>query len=173
MDNPNIPPSDSNADISKLAGKFLTFKLGQEEYGLEIMTVVEIIGLMEITPVPRTPDFIRGVINLRGKIIPVIDLRLKFDLPFKQDTERTCIIVVQIDNGTNQVTMGIIVDEVSEVIYIGADQIEPTPSFGSGVDTEFIMGVGQVGQNVIMLLNIGKILTTGEINLVDQVSTNV
>ncbi len=150
------------------AGKYLTFKMGNEEYGIEIMKVFEIIGIMEITPVPRTPKFIRGVINLRGKIIPVVDLRIKFDLPPKSDTERTCIIVVQITRESNQTTMGIIVDDVSEVLYIGDDQIEPTPSFGANVNTEFIMGVGQINQMVIMLLDIDKILTGGEVEILEK-----
>jgi len=162
--------SGADSGLESKAGKYLTFRLGKEEYGLEIMKVVEIIGLMEITTVPRTPDFVRGVINLRGKIIPVIDLRLKFELPSKEDTERTCIIVVQIDQSAVQVTMGVIVDDVSEVVNIRAEQIEPTPSFGPNVDTDFIMGVGQVGKNVIMLLDIGKILSCEEIKIIDQVS---
>ncbi|MEW6238598.1 MAG: chemotaxis protein CheW [Candidatus Omnitrophota bacterium] len=160
----------ADSGLESKAGKYLTFRLGKEEYGLEIMKVVEIIGLMEITTVPRTPDFVRGVINLRGKIIPVIDLRRKFELPSKEDTERTCIIVVQIDQSVSQVTMGVIVDDVSEVVNIRAEQIEPTPSFGANVNTDFILGVGQVGKNVIMLLDIGKILSFEEIRLIDQVS---
>ncbi len=153
-----------------IAGKYLTFKMGNEEYGIEIMKVVEIIGVMEITAVPRTPDFIRGVINLRGKIIPIVDLRQKFDLPRKEDTERTCIIVVQIQREAQNTIMGIIVDDVSEVLYIGADQIEPTPSFGANVETEFIMGVGQINRDVVMLLDIDKVLTGGEIKMVDKVT---
>ncbi|RJP30897.1 MAG: purine-binding chemotaxis protein CheW [Candidatus Omnitrophota bacterium] len=162
--------SHRNADLGleDKAGKYLTFKMGKEEYGIEIMKVFEIIGLMEITPVPRTPKFIRGVINLRGKIIPVVDLRLKFELPRREDSERTCIIVVQIARAANYMTMGIIVDDVCEVIYISANQIEPTPSFGENVNTEFIKGVGQINQNVIMLLDIDKILTGGEVDLIEK-----
>ena len=99
-------------------GKFLTFHLGGEEYGLEILKVQEIIGIMAITRVPRTPEFVRGVINLRGKVIPVVDLRLKFEMEGQADTERTCIIVVQVSHNNNQVTMGLLVDEVSEVLDI-------------------------------------------------------
>ncbi len=159
---------DSSAE--HLAGKYLTFALGKETYGLQILKVFEIIGLMEITEVPRTPPFVRGVINLRGKIIPVVDLRMKFDLPSKEDTERTCIIVVQIAGEADRITMGIIVDEVCEVVNVTEDRIEPTPSFGADVDTQFILGVGQINNNVTMLLDIDKILSGEEIGIVGQVA---
>ena len=138
------------------AGKYLTFKLAAEEYGLEILKVQEIIKMMDITKVPRTPDFVRGVINLRGKVIPVVDLRLKFDMETKDTTVKTCVIVVQVRRNETTVTMGIIVDEVSEVLDIAAEQIEPSPEFGAAVDTAFILGMGKVGKKVIMLLDIGQ-----------------
>lgn len=141
-------------------GKYLTFTLGSEEYGLEILRVKEIIGLMEITHVPRMPAFVRGVINLRGKIIPVIDLRLKFGMEAHDDTRETCIIVVDLDG----VNMGIVVDRVSEVLDLGENDIEETPDFGTAVETDFIMGMGKSGERVIMLLDIGKVLTDKEIS---------
>ena len=146
----------------KLEGKYMTFKLANEEYGLEILKVREIIGLMEITRVPRTEEFIRGVINLRGKVIPVVDLRLKFGMPKTESTDQTVIIVVQYSLRETDFTMGILVDEVLEVISISAEQIEPPPSFGSTVDTEFILGIGKAEKRVIFLLDIGRVLTTDD-----------
>lgn len=146
----------------KLQGKYMTFKLADEEYGLEILKVREIIGLMEITRVPRTEGFIRGVINLRGKVIPVVDLRLKFGMEKTENTDQTVIIVVQYSVKDTDFTMGILVDEVLEVLSIEADQIEPPPSFGNTIDTEFILGIGKAEKRVIFLLDIGKVLTTEE-----------
>lgn len=150
----------------ELAGKYLTFHLAQEIYGLVILKVQEIIGVMSVTKVPRMPEFIRGVINLRGKIIPVIDLRLQFGLEGQQDTAKTCIIVVQITRGDHKITMGIIVDEVAEVINLKGEQIEPAPSFGTAVSTDFILGLGKVSQKVIMLLDIDRILAADQMSLV-------
>ncbi|MBN2310766.1 MAG: purine-binding chemotaxis protein CheW [Candidatus Hydrogenedentes bacterium] len=151
-------------------GKYLTFVLGNEAYGLAILKVQEIIGLMNVTSVPRTPDFVRGVINLRGKVIPVVDLRVKFNMESQEDTERTCIIVLQIATTGHDVTMGIIVDEVSEVLDISADQIEPAPSLGGNVDTDFILGMGKLGDRVVMLLDVDKVLNSGEVASVSLVA---
>ncbi|MBN2308075.1 MAG: purine-binding chemotaxis protein CheW [Candidatus Hydrogenedentes bacterium] len=151
--------------LRERAGQYLTFELDAEVYGLEILKVQEIIGMMAVTRVPRTPAFVRGVINLRGKVIPVIDLRLKFAMAPREDTTRTCIIVVQVSGAGHDITMGIIVDQVSEVLDIVADQMEPAPSFGQGVDTEFIFGMGKVGDKVIMLLDVDKVLSGGELAL--------
>jgi purine-binding chemotaxis protein CheW len=146
------------------AGKYLTFKLGSEEFGLEILKVQEIIQMQSITRVPRTPEFVRGVINLRGKVIPVVDLRLKFGMESTEDTERTCIVVVQIRSATSVVVMGTIIDEVREVLDIPEASIEDTPSFGTSIDTEFILGMGKIGQNVKILLDIDKVLSAQEIS---------
>ena len=143
-------------------GKYLTFILGDEIYGLEILKVQEIIGMLKVTPVPKTPSFVRGVINLRGKVIPVIELSTKFGIESKEDTEMTCIIVVQLGTGDDGLIMGIIVDEVSEVLDISADRIEPAPSFGESVDTSFILGMGKFDQKVIMLLDIDEVLSKKE-----------
>lgn len=148
----------------KLAGKYLTFRLAEEEYGLEILKVQEIIQMQAVTRVPRTPDYVRGVINLRGKVIPVIDLRKKFSLETAKDTEKTCIIVVQIASGDTHVVMGIIIDEVKEVLDIRAENIEDTPSFGSSIDTEFILGMGKIGTSVKILLDIDKVMSAKEIS---------
>lgn len=150
----------------RLAGKFMTFKLAEEEYGLEILRVREIIGLMAITRVPRAQTFIRGVINLRGKVIPVVDLRLKFAMPAIEATDQTVIIVVQWNDGERTMTMGILVDEVLEVMNIDADQIEPPPDLGSHGDTsrvlDFVLGIGKVERRVVFLLDIAKVLTAEE-----------
>lgn len=150
------------AERNKVGGKFLTFFLAEEAYGLEILKVHEIIGLMPITRVPRTPDFIRGVINLRGKVIPVFDLRLKFGMPTIAQTDETCIIVVEV----GAVEMGIVVDKVSEVLNIGSNEIDDAPSFGVSVNTDFILGIGKSNNKVIILLDISKVLTYTENNTV-------
>ncbi len=156
-----------------IAGQYLTFELGEEPYGLQILKVQEIIGMTSVTRVPRMPDFVRGVINLRGKVIPVIDLRSRFSLESQEQTERTCIIVVQIGASGHQVTLGIIVDQVSEVVDIGPDQIEPSPDFGTNVDTTFILGMGKVGERVIMLLDLDRVLSGDELSLVRQSAGDV
>lgn len=151
------------------AGKYLTFELNCEVYGLEILKVQEIIGIMKVTRVPLAPGFVRGVINLRGKVIPVIDLRIKFSMNTKEDTERTCIIVVQVSGSSSVVIMGIIVDEVSEVLDIVEEQIEPPPSFGSRIDTDFILGMGKIGERVVMLLDVDRVLSGEEVKLIESV----
>lgn len=149
--------------LTSAAGKYMTFKLSNEEYGVEILKVRELIGLMEITRVPNAPSFIRGVINLRGRVIPVVDLRLKFGMSQIEATDLTVIIVVQFESETGSQTMGILVDEVLEVLNIESDQIEPPPQYGSSAfDTEFILGVGKAEKRVIFLLDIDKVLTVRE-----------
>ncbi len=152
--------------VSEHEGKFLTFVLGDEEYGIEILKVREIMGIMEITPVPQTPDYMKGVINLRGNVIPIIDLRLKFAMPEVEHTKETCIIVAEV--GTTQV--GVIVDSVSEVTDIKGEDIEEAPSFGQGVDTNFIMGLGKTKKKIIILLDIERVLTTEELNMVEEIT---
>jgi len=147
----------------RIAGKYLTFDLADEEYGVEILRVREIIGMMEITPVPKTPDFVLGVINLRGKVIPVVDLRLKFGLPYKEPDDRTCVIVVEVANEGTTLQMGIVVDRVNEVADVKAADVEPTPSFGVSLDTAFILGMAKVGDKVKILLDIDKVLTASEV----------
>ncbi len=141
------------------AGKYLTFVLAEEEYGLEILKVREIIGMMDITAVPRTPSYVKGVINLRGKVIPVVDLRLKFEMEGAEQTAETCIIVVYVGD----MEMGILVDKVSEVLDISGEDIEEAPSFGVNVDTEFILGIGKAGGKVTILLDIARVLTKEDV----------
>lgn len=158
------PPNGAGPSIGeRLAGKYMSFKLAEETYGLGILRVREIIGMMDITRVPRSPRFVRGVINLRGKVIPVIDLRLKFEMPATVIGDQTVIIVVQCDDGDRTLTMGILVDEVLEVLNVTAPQIEPPPMYGtSGSEAEFILGVGKAGDRVVFLLDINRVLTSKE-----------
>ena len=151
-------------------GKYLTFTLAGEEYGIGILKVKEIIGIMAITTVPQMPDYLKGVINLRGKVIPVVDLRLKFGMEAMDYTERTCIIVVEIEGDNRKIQMGIVVDAVSEVMNIKAGDIEDTPNFGSRLNTDYILGMAKIGGKVKILLDIGKVLGTEEITLLDKVS---
>ncbi len=148
------------ADLgAQLAGKYMTFKLANEVYGLEILKVREIIGLMDITRVPRSADFIRGVINLRGKVIPVADLRLKFGMEACQPTDQTVIIVVQCAVAGRNITMGLLVDQVLEVLSVEAGQIEPAPQLGeAAIESKFILGVGKSGDRVLFLLDIAEVL---------------
>ena len=144
-------------------GKYLTFSLEEEEYGIGILKVKEIIGMMPITSVPRTPEYVKGVINLRGKVIPVIDLRAKFDMETIEYNERTCIIVVEIDSESSTVLIGIVVDAVSEVLNIKEEDIEDTPTFGTKLNTEYILGMAKMEGGVKILLNIDRVLSNKEI----------
>ncbi len=155
--------------MSGKEGKYLTFSLDNEEYGIGILKIKEIIGMMPITPVPRTPEFVKGVINLRGKVIPVIDLRLRFDMEEVEHTERTCIIVVEIEMQASQIVIGIVVDSVSEVLNIKGEDIEETPTFGGKLDTEYILGMAKMEGGVKILLNIEKTLGEGELNALSEI----
>ena len=143
-------------------GKYLTFSLAEEEYGIGILKIKEIIGMMPITTVPRTPEFVKGVINLRGKVIPVIDLRTRFGMEELEYTERTCIIVVEIEAQTGTVLIGIVVDSVSEVLNIKGDDIEDTPTFGASLNTDYILGMAKMEGGVKILLDIDCILSDRE-----------
>ncbi len=149
----------SVARASARGGKYLTFKLAGEEYGVEILKVREIIGIMEITAIPRMPPYVKGVINLRGKVVPVIDLRLKFGMEPAAYTEQTCVIVVDVGE-----LVGVIVDTVQEVLDVDESQIDPPPPLGAGVDTSFVMGMGKVREDVKTLLDIERVLGAGEID---------
>ncbi len=145
-------------------GKYLTFALAHEEYGLEILKVREIIGYMDITAVPQTPHHVKGVINLRGQVIPVIDLRAKFGMETTEVTEETCIIVVEISQGGHKFSTGIVVDHVQEVLDIAGEDIEEAPQFGSSVNTDFILGMGKIGDTVKILLDIDRVLAGEDFN---------
>lgn len=141
---------------------YITFKLGNEEYGIELVKLRELIGLLEITRLPRARPHIRGLINLRGKVIPVVDLRIKFAMAPAEPTHQSVIMVVQLDAGNPGSTTGILVDEVLEVRAIGADDIEPPPNLQEQVAASFILGVGKADKRVIFLLDIDRVLTPEE-----------
>lgn len=153
----------TNPSLSK-QGKYLTFAMGKEEYGLEILKVREIIGYMNITPVPRVPNYIKGVINLRGQVIPVIDLRTKLDMEECEITDQTCIIVVEAQQTQSQFTAGIIVDHVQEVLDIEAESIDETLSFGSSVNLNMILGMAKIGNSVKIILDIDRVLADAEMS---------
>jgi len=154
--------------ITIKTGKYLTFILAQEEYGIGILKVKEIIGMMPITTIPRTPEFVKGVINLRGKVIPVIDLRLKFSMEAIPYSERTCIIVVEIESQDSTILIGIVVDAVSEVLNIKKEEIEETPAFGAKMDTEYILGMAKMEGGVKILLDIDKVLSSKEMEALEK-----
>jgi purine-binding chemotaxis protein CheW len=150
--------SETRVAASGKGGKYLTFSLAGEEYGIEILKVHEIIGMMPVTRVPRTPAIIRGVINLRGKVIPIVDLRRKFELPSAADDSATCIIVVQVHG----IQTGLVVDSVSEVVDIPAGDVEETPSFGGDVSTEYLLGLAKSNGRVKLLLDIERVLVPSD-----------
>ena len=154
--------------MAEREGKYLTFTLAEEEYGIGILKIKEIIGMMPITSVPQTPEFVKGVINLRGKVIPVIDLRLRFGMGEIDYTERTCIIVVEIDGQAGTVLIGIVVDSVSEVLNVKGDDIADTPTFGTKLNTEYILGMAKMEGGVKILLDIDQVLSSEEIAALEK-----
>ena len=151
--------------------KYLAFNLGKESYGMPIMNVREIMGMVEITHVPKMPDFVNGVMNLRGKIVPVIDLSVKFGLPRSEYTSHTCVVVAEMRVASALHVAGLIVDEVSEVLDITDGCIEPVPTYGIGqIDQDFISSVGKVNDQIILLLNVEKIFSFSEINSMNDMA---
>ena len=163
MNETGAAPSDARA------GKYLTFQLGNEEFGIRVLKVREIMGLQEITAVPQTPMHIKGVINLRGKVVPVIDLRLKFGLPAAEYTQRTCIIVTQVQGESGQVLMGIVVDGVSEVLNLAGTEIEDTPDFGEELAGGYLLGMAKVKGKVKILLDIDRVLSTQDLRNLNSI----
>ena len=155
------------ANVGK-EGKFLTFSLANEEYGIGILKIKEIIGMIPITPVPHTPDYVKGVVNLRGKVIPVMDLRLRFNMEAIDYTERTCIIVVEIAGTSDTIQIGIVVDAVSEVMNIKGEDIEDTPTFGTKLDLDYILGMAKMDGGVKILIDIDQVLSAEEIAGLEQ-----
>jgi purine-binding chemotaxis protein CheW len=150
------------------AGKYLTFTMANEDYGIGILKIKEIIGMMPITPVPQTPGYVKGVVNLRGKVIPVMDLRLRFGIEAADYTERTCIIVVEIAGMSGTIQIGIVVDAVSEVLNIRGEDVEDTPTFGTEMNLEYILGMAKMDGGVKILLDIDQVLTAEEIAALEQ-----
>jgi purine-binding chemotaxis protein CheW len=140
------------------AGKYLTFALGKEEYGIEILKVREIIGYMTITAVPQMPDYVKGVVNLRGQVIPVVDLRSRFGMEDKEITDQTCIIMVDIHQSDRSFFAGLVVDRVQEVLNIEGNNIDDAPQFGTDVNTDFLLGIGKAGSAIKLLLDIDRVL---------------
>lgn len=173
--------TDQQTDAGRSSGnisnnnKFLTFCLGEEEYGVEILCVREIIGITNITPLPQTPPHVKGIINLRGKIIPVIELRAKFGMDTLAFTDETCIIVVEVmqKGAEESFQTGVIVDSVREVMDIDSAQIEPSPRFGGNLNTEYIMGMGKAKDRVIILLDINRVLTLEEIGHLNEATAGL
>jgi purine-binding chemotaxis protein CheW len=161
-----VAPADNSAPSATdhRAGKYLVFQLGREEFGIRVLKVREIIGIQDITAVPQTPAHVKGVINLRGKVIPVVDLRLKFGLPEIEYTQRTCIIVVQVQRDASSMLMGIVVDGVAEVLNLAAGDIENTPDFGQGVATPYLLGMAKIKGRVKILLEIDQVLSSQELH---------
>ena len=153
--------SEGSQGAQELAGKYLTFSLGKEDYGVGILKVREIIGVMEITAVPHTPRYIKGVINLRGRVIPVLDLRLKFGMEPQEYDERTCIIVVEMQGQNSAVQVGMVVDSVSEVLNVTAEEIEPPPALGSSSETDNILGMAKIKGEVKILLDVDRVVGEG------------
>jgi len=151
------------------AGKYLVFHLGREEFGIRVLKVREIMGVQDITAVPHTPRHVKGVINLRGKVIPVVDLRLKFGLPELEYTQHTCIIVVEAQAGTSSMPMGILVDGVAEVLNLTSGDIQDTPDFGEGVATPYLLGMAKIKDKVKILLDIDQVLSSQELHRLDSV----
>ena len=155
-------------EVQAQPGKYLTYRLGVEQYGIDIGKVQEIIGLMPMTRVPRTPSCMRGVINLRGKVIPVVDLRMKFGLDDVADTRKTCIIVMNVMQSDHTLlTLGIVVDEVSEVADFSEERLQPQPAFGAKVMANLILGIGRIDERVVILLDADRLVTAEEIAVVD------
>jgi len=139
------------------------FTLAGEDYGLEILKVREIIGMMDITAIPQTPEYVKGVINLRGRVIPVMDLRLRFGLPPVDYGERTCIIVTDVQSPQGAVQVGVVVDAVSEVLNVSGKDIEPPPGFGGRIDSGYILGLAKAKGAVKILLDIDRVLAVSEL----------
>jgi purine-binding chemotaxis protein CheW len=162
--------NDSAAALADArVGKYLTFQLANEEFGVRVLKVREIMGIQEITAVPQTPGHVKGVINLRGKVIPVIDLRLKFELPEAEYTQRTCIIVTQVQGETGAILMGVIVDGVSEVLNLTAAEIEDTPDFGGSAAGQYLLGMAKVKGKVKILLDIDQVLSTQDLRGLSEI----
>jgi len=165
-------PEIGVSTVDERVGKYLTFLLGREEFAIRVLRVREIMGIQDITAVPQTPAYVKGVINLRGKVIPVVDLRLKFSLPEKEYSQRTCIIVVQVRMGSISLPTGIVVDEVSEVLNLAAGDIEDTPDFGEGAGaaSSFLLGMAKVKGKVKILLDIDRVLSGQDLHGLDALA---
>ena len=161
--------SGAAVTVLEKEGKYLTFTLVGEEYGVPILKVREIIGYVDVTAMPQMPSYVKGVINLRGQVVPIVDLRSKFGVETAEITDQTCIIVVEIARGARTFNTGIVVDCVQEVLDIAGEDIEETPQFGTAVDTGFILGMGKIDGSVKILLDIDRVLSGIDLGKFDNV----
>jgi purine-binding chemotaxis protein CheW len=155
----------STAELA-VAAQYLTYKLADEVFAFDITKVREVLDFTTITPVPKMPDFLRGVINLRGSVVPVVDLRLKFGMPKTDRTVDTCVIITEVNVDGEQTTLGVLADSVQEVIDLDPDNIEPAPKIGTGLNTDFIKGMGKHNDGFIIILDIDKIFSPEELSTV-------
>ncbi|HEV2198771.1 MAG TPA: chemotaxis protein CheW [Bryobacteraceae bacterium] len=163
-----LAPSTETVGMTDVrAGKYLVFHLGKEEFAIQVQRVREIMGVQDITHVPQTPPHVKGVINLRGKVIPVVDLRLKFGMEAIAYTHRTCIVVVQVTAAQSATLMGVVVDGVAEVLQVSAADVEDTPSFGVDVAVPYVMGLAKIKGKVKILLDIDQVMTARELTRLD------
>ncbi len=160
----NVATESTGSVVARMANEFLTFRLGGEEYGMEILKVQEIRGYDSITQIANAPEFIKGVVNLRGIIVPIIDMRIKFRLGEANYDQFTVVIILNVAGRV----MGIVVDGVSDVISLETEQMRPTPGFGSVIDTEYIMGLGTVDERMLILIDIEKLMGSDDMGLIDQ-----
>jgi purine-binding chemotaxis protein CheW len=149
------------------AQRYLTFRLGETAYAIGILKVQEIIGLLRITPVPGTPVYVRGVVNLRGRVIPVVDLCTRFGMPVAPDTDRTCIVITQVTGTRGPTAMGVVVEDVAQVVDLPPERVEAVPEFGVQVRTDFLTGVARLAEDVILLLDIDAVLTRDDVQFVE------
>ena len=155
-----------NTDSSAVGNEFLTFTLGKEEYGIDILKVQEIRGYDAVTAIANTPEFIKGVINLRGIIVPIVDMRIKFHLGKVEYDQFTVVIILNVAHRV----VGMVVDGVSDVITLGSDQIKAAPEFGSAIDTQYVMGLGTVDDRMLILVDIERLMTSSDMELVERVA---
>ncbi|MDV6342126.1 chemotaxis protein CheW [Nitrosomonas sp. Is24] len=160
----NTVTESSGSAMNQMANEFLTFRLGSEEYGIEILKVQEIRGYDAITQIANAPEFIKGVVNLRGIIVPIIDMRIKFRLGSATYDQFTVVIILNVAGRV----MGIVVDGVSDVITLGLEQMRPAPGLGSVIDTEYIMGLGTVDERMLILIDIEKMMSSSDMGLIEQ-----
>jgi purine-binding chemotaxis protein CheW len=170
---PETPPSRQDVSAptktSEEITQYLTFRLQGEMYAFGIMNVKEILEYGHLTQVPMMPDFIQGVINLRGEVVPVINLARRFNLPASDITKRTCVVIIEVRTDQHRQDLGVMVDSVSEVLDIPADDIRPAPGFGARIRTDFIRGMGRMGEDFVIILAEDKVLSVDELALVDEV----
>ncbi len=166
-----LAPVTGSEQGREIAGnQYLTFTLGAEEYGVDILRVQEIKGWNPVTRIPNTPEYLRGVLNLRGAIVPIIDLRMRFHLEKVEYTPTTVVIVLSVKSGDRQRTLGIVVDGVSDVLNVSEEGVKPTPDFGTTVHTEFISGLATVDEKMVMLLDIDRLLRLDELSALEKVT---